>query len=74
MPRRYASILNVQFNNRLLPFPLEAPALGTYVYWHANSAGDPANEWLRQQLLQSLRDGAESARQPRSLAADRDFG
>jgi DNA-binding transcriptional LysR family regulator len=74
MPRRYASILNVQFNNRLLPFPLEAPALGTYVYWHANSAGDPANEWLRQQLLQTLRDGAESARQPRSLAAGRDFG
>jgi DNA-binding transcriptional LysR family regulator len=35
MPRRYASILNVQFNNRLLPFPLEAPAFGIYVYWHA---------------------------------------
>jgi DNA-binding transcriptional LysR family regulator len=51
MPRRYASILNAQFNNRLLPFPLEAPAFDTYVYWHANAAGDPANAWLRQQLL-----------------------
>ena len=62
MPWRYANILNVQFDNRLLPFPLEAPALGTYLYWHANSAGDPASEWLRQQLLQTLRDGASSAR------------
>jgi DNA-binding transcriptional LysR family regulator len=65
MPRRYAGILNAQFNNRLLPFPVEVPAFDTYVYWHANSAGDPANEWLRQQLLQSLRDGASSARQKR---------
>jgi hypothetical protein len=51
MPRRYARILNAQFNNRVLPFPLEAPAFDTYVYWHANSAGDPADAWLRRQLL-----------------------
>jgi DNA-binding transcriptional LysR family regulator len=58
MPRRYAAILNMEFGNRLLPFPLEAPAFDTYVYWHANSAGDPANQWLRQQLFQALRDTA----------------
>ena len=62
MPRRYASILNAQFNNRLLPFPLEAPAFDTYVYWHANSGGDPANEWLRRQLLQAFQGGAPLAR------------
>lgn len=62
MPRRYATILNAQFGNRLLPFPLAAPELGTYVYWHANSAGDPANAWLRQQLLQAFREGAHAAR------------
>ena len=65
MPRRYAAILNAQFGNRLLPFPLAAPELGTYVYWHANSAGDPANEWLRQLLLQAFRDGAQPARRGR---------
>ena len=48
MPQRYASLLNAQFGNRLLPFPLEVPAYDTYVYWHANAAGDPANQWLRQ--------------------------
>jgi DNA-binding transcriptional LysR family regulator len=62
MPRRYASLLNAQFGNRLLPFPLEAPAYDTYVYWHANAAGDPANAWLRQQLIGAWRSGAPSAR------------
>ena len=62
MPRRYARILNQQFNNRLLPFPLDVPAFDTYVYWHANTAGDPANEWLREQLFKALRGGASSAR------------
>jgi DNA-binding transcriptional LysR family regulator len=65
MPRRYANLINAQFTNRLLPFPLDVPAYDTYVYWHANAAGDPANAWLRQQLLQSLRDGASSASQTR---------
>ena len=62
MPRRYARILNAQFGNRLLPFPLEVPAFDTYVYWHANAAGDPANEWLRQQLAHTLQGGASSTR------------
>ena len=62
MPGRYARILNQQFNNRLLPFPLDVPAFDTYVYWHANTAGDPANEWLREQLFKALRGGASSAR------------
>jgi DNA-binding transcriptional LysR family regulator len=57
MPTRYAHILNAQFNNRLLPFPLDAPAFDTYVYWHANAEADPANAWLRHQLLQTLRNG-----------------
>jgi DNA-binding transcriptional LysR family regulator len=58
MPRRYARILNTQFGHRLLAFPLEVPAFDSYLYWHANADADPANAWLRQQLLQSLRDGA----------------
>jgi DNA-binding transcriptional LysR family regulator len=57
MPARYARILNTQFGNRLLPFPLKVPAFDSYLYWHANAEGDPANAWLRQQILQSLWDG-----------------
>jgi DNA-binding transcriptional LysR family regulator len=64
MPERYARILNTQFDNRLLAFPLQVPAFDSYLYWHANADADPANAWLRQQLLRSLRD-TSSARQTR---------
>jgi DNA-binding transcriptional LysR family regulator len=63
MPQRYARILNAHFGNRLLPFPLKVPAFDSYLYWHSNAEADPANMWLRQQLLKALRDGASSARQ-----------
>jgi DNA-binding transcriptional LysR family regulator len=63
MPRRYASLINAQFGNRLLPFPLQVPAYDTYVYWHSNAAGDPANRWLRQQLFRTWRDNASAAPQ-----------
>jgi DNA-binding transcriptional LysR family regulator len=43
MPQRRARILNAQFGNRLVPFPLKVPAFDTYLYWHANAEGDPAN-------------------------------
>lgn len=58
MPRHYAAILNVELGNRLLPFPIDAPAFDTYLYWHANADGDPANAWLRQLLFRALRDAA----------------
>jgi DNA-binding transcriptional LysR family regulator len=65
MPRRYASLLNSPFGNRLLRFPLEAPAYDTYVYWHANADRDPANAWLRQELYRTLRGNSSFARQRR---------
>ena len=61
MPTRYARILNIQFGNQLLPFPLKVPAFDSYLYWHVNAEADPANAWLRQQLLRSLREGAAPA-------------
>jgi DNA-binding transcriptional LysR family regulator len=64
MPERYARILNAQFANRLLPFPLKVPAFDTYLYWHANADGDAANAWLRGLLLGALR----KAPSPRSRA------
>jgi len=55
MPQRHARILNAQFGNQLIPFPLKVPAFDTYLYWHASADGDPANAWLRQQLIGALR-------------------
>jgi DNA-binding transcriptional LysR family regulator len=54
MPMRHARILNAQFGNRLMPFPLKVPAYDSYLYWHANADGDPANDWLRQQVKEVL--------------------
>lgn len=61
MPERYARIVNAQFSNQLLAFPLKVPVFDTYLYWHANADGDPANAWLRQQLASTLHAGALSA-------------
>ena len=55
MPQRHAGMLNAQFGNQLLDFPLKVPAFDTYLYWHANADSDPANAWLRQQLIDALR-------------------
>jgi DNA-binding transcriptional LysR family regulator len=69
MPQRHAGILNAQFGNQLVPFPLKVPAFDTYLYWHASADGDPANAWLRQQLTSALRPsrtGRSAAGGPRS--------
>jgi DNA-binding transcriptional LysR family regulator len=54
MPERYAQVANRQFGNQTLPFPTEMPPLDLYLYWHANVDNDPANRWIRQQLVESL--------------------
>jgi DNA-binding transcriptional LysR family regulator len=65
MPERQARILNAQFDNRLLPFPLKVPAFDSYLYWHADAEKDPANSWLRQQLIDTSRERIASRRPPR---------
>ena len=54
MPERYAQVANQQFKNQVLPFPTELPPFDVYLYWHANVDNDPANRWLREQVMQSL--------------------
>jgi DNA-binding transcriptional LysR family regulator len=54
MPERYARVANQQFDNQILAFPLEMPPFDVYLYWHANVDNDPANRWLREQLIQSF--------------------
>ncbi|MFA9216073.1 MAG: LysR family transcriptional regulator [Sphingomonadaceae bacterium] len=52
MPERLAQVVNQQFGNQILPFPLTIPSLDIYLYWHANVDTDPANQWLRAQIMQ----------------------
>jgi DNA-binding transcriptional LysR family regulator len=51
MPGNYARIANRQFGNKILPLPFEMPPLDAYLYWHANVENEPANRWLREQVI-----------------------
>jgi DNA-binding transcriptional LysR family regulator len=54
MPAHYAELANQQFGNVVLPFPMEMPSLDVYLYWHASVDKEPANRWLREQLIATL--------------------
>lgn len=55
MPERYASIISGSgVDTQILPMPIEARPLELYLYWHFSAEEDPANRWLRSQLLETL--------------------
>jgi DNA-binding transcriptional LysR family regulator len=54
MPGNYARIANRQFGNQILPLPLAMPPLDAYLYWHASVDKEPANAWLREQVVASF--------------------
>ncbi|OEZ62439.1 LysR family transcriptional regulator [Duganella sp. HH105] len=54
MPERLARVVNQQFGNQILPFPLPMPSLDIYLYWHANVDNDAASLWLRGQIQQAM--------------------
>ncbi|MQA20450.1 LysR family transcriptional regulator [Rugamonas rivuli] len=54
MPERLARVVNQQFGNQILPFPLQMPSLDIYLYWHANVDNDAASVWLRDQIKQAM--------------------
>ena len=51
---RYAGLLNERAGHRLLKLPFAMPTLDLYLYWHEAAHDDPANRWLRAQLLEVL--------------------
>ena len=54
MPERYTALLGGNATLRALRMPVKVPALDLYLYWHARVHDDPANRWLRGQLLEAL--------------------
>lgn len=56
MPEGYARIANEQFNNQILPLPTAMPSWDVYLYWHQNVENDPANRWLRQQVIEAFQN------------------
>ncbi len=54
MPDRYARIVNQQFGNQVLTVPFAMPAWEVYLYWHASVDNDPANSWLRDNIIRTF--------------------
>lgn len=54
MPERYTALLGGNATLRALRMPVKVPALDLYLYWHDRVHDDPANRWLRGQLLEAL--------------------
>ena len=56
MPGRYAQVANNPFGNTISPLPFQMPTLDAYLYWHANVDREPANRWLREQVVHAFSD------------------
>ena len=54
MTARYAKLLTAASGVRVLPMPLRMPTLDLFLYWHDRLDGDPANRWLRAELVAAL--------------------
>ncbi len=59
MTEPLARILVKSSAAQVLPLPLKMPSFDTFLYWHAHAEEDPANRWLRAQLLDAL-EGARA--------------
>lgn len=56
IPESIAGMFQAHFNVNLFEFPAELHALDLQLYWHKKLDKDPANHWLRNQILLTLTD------------------
>jgi DNA-binding transcriptional LysR family regulator len=52
LPRTYAKELTAALPLTLRELPADVPALGIWMYWHAERDGDPVHRWLRDSVAQ----------------------
>lgn len=51
LPRRYAAQAGFAQGLRIHPMPIDLPPLAVHLYWHESQEDDPANRWLREQVV-----------------------
>lgn len=51
MPEQYAQLVSENLGTQCHALPFDAPSMDICLYWHANADNDPANRWLREQLI-----------------------
>jgi DNA-binding transcriptional LysR family regulator len=55
LPERVARIVCASHPLRSVPLPIKVPAFDVVLAWHERVHRDPANAWLRDQVLQAMR-------------------
>ncbi len=68
MPELYARRLTSAGESRVVPLPLDVPAVATHLYWHSSADGDPGGRFLRE-LVQEIARASTALRPPRSRAS-----
>jgi len=54
MPEYDAQLCSRPFGNRILPLPFEMAPIDVHLYWHASTDKDPANQWMREELVRAF--------------------
>lgn len=61
LPRAQGEWLRARFGIHLLPLPMKLPAVQGHLYWHPAREEEPANRWLREQMLALARTTSPEA-------------
>ncbi|WDE07552.1 LysR family transcriptional regulator [Thalassomonas viridans] len=51
LPETAAKVFAAMLAIKVYPLPVDLPGIDVHLYWHLNADKDPANLWLREQLL-----------------------
>jgi DNA-binding transcriptional LysR family regulator len=51
VPKSYAEAINEALENGTLPLPFDVFPPRAALYWHVTKTEDPANKWLREQII-----------------------
>lgn len=65
VPEAFAIRSVKHFALSYVPHPLELPLIDISLFWHARYHRDPANRWLRDQVVQHFRDSGVSHDSPK---------
>ena len=61
LPERVARIIVMNYPLRIVPLPIKLPTIDISLAWHERVHHDPANAWMRDQIVKALRPPAASS-------------
>jgi hypothetical protein len=79
LPQRHAQLLNAGLPNQdglnqVYAFPRSTPRLEAHLYWHKSVENDPANRWLREEIVKALVPARLGTEVLRSAGRERQVG